>query len=409
MTGPDPSAALQGALRQDRGRLLAALIRELRDFQLAEDSLQDAAEAALRHWTRTGPPDAPAAWLLRVARRKAIDRLRRDARFRARAPDIALLAKADQAAADTPPPDIPDERLRLIFTCCHPALEEKSRVALTLRSLGGLTTEEIAAAFLDKPATMGQRLSRAKAKIAGAGIPYRVPEPEDLPDRLSGVLQVIYLIFNEGYRANSGAALIRTDLCAEALHLGRVMVALMPREPEPRGLLALMLLNHARSAARMDREGGFVPLDRQDRGLWDRAAIAEAGALLRGLPLSGPYQVQAAISAVHGTSPDWAATDWPRIAALYAHLQGMAPNPVVQINQAVALGYAGQPDRAAAVLAKVAPLPGMADYQPFFVARAEIRLQSGDRAGCRADLDRAIALSTSDAEKRFLAGKRDAT
>ncbi len=392
---------------QDRGRLLAALIRELRDFQLAEDCLQDAGEAALVHWARSGTPVSPAAWLLRVARRKAIDRIRRDARFRERLPDIAVLAEADQDAANAATPDIPDERLRLIFTCCHPALDEKSRVALTLRSLGGLTTEEIAAAFLDKPATMGQRLSRAKSKIARAGIPFRVPEAAEMPDRLSGVLQVIYLIFNEGYRASAQGQMIRHDLCAEALHLARLLVHLMPDEPEIRGLLALMLLSHARFAARQKGGPAFTPLEAQDRSLWDRAEMDEALALLAPLALDGPYQVQAAIGAVHAQAPDWSSTDWPRIAALYAHLQDLTPNAVVQINRAVALGYAGHPRAAADVLAEIETVPGMDRYQPFFAARAEIRLLAGDRDGRAADLDRAIALSTSEAEKDYLRVRRD--
>lgn len=409
MAAPGPETALHRVLATDRGRLLAALIRELRDFHLAEDCLQDAAEAALQHWQRAGPPQSPAAWLLRVARRKAIDRIRRDGRFRERLPDITALAEADQEAANAMAPDIPDERLRLIFTCCHPALDQKSRVALTLRCLGGLTTEEIAAAFLDKPSTMGQRLSRAKTKIAKAGIPYRVPDPADLPERLSGVLQVIYLVFNEGYRASSESQMIRHDLCAEAIHLARVVIQLMPDAPEARGLLALMLLNRARFAARQDSDGGFVPLEQQDRSLWDAAMIAEATALLAPLLLDGPYQVQAAISAVHANSPDWPATDWTRIAALYAHLHDLAPNPVVRINQAVAMGYAGQPQHAARLLASIAENPGMDTYQPFHVAQAEILRQCGDRDASRAALDRAIALTGSEAEKRFLTAKRDAT
>lgn len=408
MAAPGPEDALRGVLSSDRGRLLAALIRELRDFDLAEDCLQDAVEAAVRHWHRTGVPRSPAAWLLRVARRKAIDRMRRAGRFQQRLPDLASLAQADEDAANATAPDIPDERLRLIFTCCHPALDPKSRVALTLRCLGGLTSDEISFAFLDKPAAMAQRLSRAKAKIAKAGIPYRVPEAAELPERLSGVLQVIYLIFNEGYRASTDPKAIRHDLCAEAIHLARLVVQLIPVAHEPRGLLALMLLNCARFRARQDGVGGFVPLEQQDRSLWDTAMIAEATGLLAALPKDGPYQVQAAISAVHAASPDWPATDWPRIATLYDYLHALAPNPVVRINQAVALGYANRPDLAACLLDGIAAVPGMDLYQPYHVALAEILRQTGDTAGSRAALDRAIALTRAEAEKRFLITKRDA-
>ncbi|MGL6183748.1 MAG: RNA polymerase sigma factor, partial [Aestuariivirga sp.] len=314
--------ALEAVMRKDRGRLLAALIARLRDFQLAEDSLHEALESALVHWGRSGLPASPQGWLLKVALRKAIDLIRSTARAARKSADLALLARDE--AEETEPAMIPDDRLRLIFTCCHPALDPKSRIALTLRTLGGLTTAEIARAFLDAEPTMGQRLSRAKAKITAAGIPFKLPEAEDLPARLDSVLTVIYLIFNAGYTL--GPARDR-DLCDEAIHLARMVDALKPAEPEIEGALALLLLTHARRRARL-REGVTIALADQDRGLWDAPMLAEGTDLLdramsRKSP--GPFQIKAAIAACQCQTPP----DWPQVAALYRGLHAYEPTPVV--------------------------------------------------------------------------------
>ena len=397
--------AVDRAAREDRGRLLAALIAGLRDFQLAEDALQDAMEAALIHWVR-GVPNDPRAWLLRVARRKAIDRIRRAGRWRDRAGELAALAEADQAAASDPPPEIPDERLRLIFTCCHPALEPKSRVALTLRTLGGLTTGEIAAAFLDREETMGQRLSRAKAKIAKAGIPFAVPGPEDWSQRLNSVLTVIYLVFNEGYRASSGGGFLRVDLCEEAIWLARMLAGLVPDEAEVTGLLSLMLTTHARRAARLDRSGAMVALDAQDRGLWDRAMVAEGLTLLdramaRRAP--GPFQIKAAISALHAEAERPQATDWRQMVLLYDALLAHEPTAVVRLNRAVALAEAGS---LAAALREIEAIRAeLESYQPYHAARADLLARAGQGQAARDAYATAIALTRSEEERRFLKGR----
>jgi RNA polymerase sigma-70 factor (ECF subfamily) len=403
----DPTLqTLNLVLRQDRGRLLAALIARLRDFQLAEDALQDALESALRHWGRAGVPASPQGWLLRVALRKAIDRLRTAARDGRRVAELTLLAgdEADEIA----PEDIPDERLRLIFTCCHPALDPKSRVALTLRSLGGLTTPEIARAFLDRETTMGQRLSRARAKITAAGIPFAVPGPEAWAERLDSVLTVIYLIFNEGYSASTGDTPLRLALCDEAIFLARLVDRLRPDEAETEGLLALMLLTHARRAARLDGQGAIVPLQDQDRARWDSALVAEGTAILdraiaRRAP--GPFQIKAAIAALHVAGPA-GATDWTQIELLYDSLLRMEPSPVVALNRAVALAEAGHPD--AALRAVEALSPQLADYQPFHAALADLLARLGRRDDSLKAYDRAIALSPTSADAAFL-GKRRAS
>ncbi len=403
MAAPDPGAALAGLMRTDRGRLLAALIADLRDFDLAEEALAEAAASALIHW-REGMPVSPQGWLLRVARRKAVDRLRRAARWRDRAADLALLAAADEAAAADPAPDIPDERLRLIFTCCHPALEQKSRIALTLRTLCGLTTAEIARAFLDPEPTMGQRLSRAKAKIAAAGIPYRVPGPEDFADRLAAVLAVIYLVFNEGYAATEGAAQVRADLCDEAIYLARMLADLRPGEPEVLGLLSLLLTTHARVAARLDAEGALMPLDRQVRALWDSALIAEGAAALDQAMRArrpGPYQIKAAIGALLVQPQSHAEVDWAQILDLTAALEAHEPTPVVALNRAVARAEAG--DLAGGLAALEVLAADLERYQPFHAARAELLLRSRDWPAAVAAYGRAIALSGTAAERRFLA------
>lgn len=404
---PDLAGTIRQIMRDDRGRLLAALIRSLGDFDLAEDALSDAMEKALVHWGRSGLPHRPDAWLLQVARRAAIDRIRKARRHAAITPDVTLLMEEDQAAQSEEVPEIPDERLRLIFTCCHPALEEKTRVALTLRTVCGLTTREIASAFLDTEPAMGQRLSRAKAKIAASGLPYAVPEPPDWDRRLNSVLTVLYLVFNEGWTAGPGQEPIREALCDEAIWLARLMTRLAPGEPEIEGLLALMLLAHARRAARFDAKGAFQPLEAQNRSLWDRDMIAEGLGLLdiavaRRLP--GPFQVQAAISALHVQAETPAAADWAQILLLYDRLAALAPSPVVELNRAVALAETGALDRARRALdALQKDLDG---YQPFHAARADLARRAGDTETARAAYDRAISMTASDADRAWLHTRR---
>ncbi|WP_127108667.1 RNA polymerase sigma factor [Pararhodobacter zhoushanensis] len=387
--------ALARVLAEDRGRLLAALIAGFRDFDLAEDALSDATEAALLHWGRSGVPDQPRAWLLTVARRKALDRLRRAQRAGAASPTVALLAE-EFSSAETP--EIPDERLRLIFTCCHPALDPKSRVALTLRTLGGLTTVEIARAFLDSETAMGQRLSRTKAKIARAGIPFVVPGPADWAARLESVLTVIYLIFNEGYAVTAGRGPDRVDLCAEAIFLARMLNEQRPSEPEVQGLLALLLLTDARRAARLDA-GTLVPLDAQDRSLWDRGLIDEGEALIeqaltRRAP--GPFQIKAAIAALHMGDP----VDRAQVLLLYDSLLRFEPTPVVRLNRAVALAEVGAPE---AALAQVEALAvDLATYQPFHAAHAALLSRTGRLKKAAQAYARAIDLSGNEAETAFL-------
>ncbi|SMX22012.1 RNA polymerase sigma factor [Boseongicola aestuarii] len=402
-------AEVSEVLRQDRGRLLAALIHAVGDFDIAEEALSDALEAALVHWGRSGVPDNPKAWLLQVGRRRAIDRLRKAKRFRARASDITRMMEEDEAARSADADAIPDERLKLIFTCCHPALEEKSRVALTLRTVGGLSTREIARSFLDSEAAMGQRLSRAKAKIGAAGIPYAVPSRDQWDTRLQSVLIVIYLIFNEGWTASGGDAPIRDTLCSEAMFLARLMSKLAPAEPEIEALLSLMMLNWARRNARHSPGTGLVGLDEQDRSLWNGDHLDEGLSLLdmavaRGRP--GPFQCQAAIQALHvvATKPD--ETDWAQILLLYDRLLTFHPTDVVRLNRAVALAETGALPEALASVDELAE--GMEGYQPFHAARAEILRRSGHRKEALAALERAIDLSRSPDEQRWLADRQAA-
>jgi len=397
-------AELAAIMRADWGRLLAVLIGDLRDFQLAEDCLSDAFTSALEHWPR-GLPSNPRGWLLQVARRKAIDRIRRaKTRVRSR-PDLAYLMALD-AEELAPAHEIPDDRLRLIFTACHPALAPKTRIALTLRTLCGLATPEIARAFLDKPATMAQRLARARTKIARAAIPYAVPEPSAWDERLASVLTVIYLIFNEGYSASAGEAPVRHTLCDEATRLARALDALRPGEPEILGLLALLLLNHARSPARLDATGAAVPLEEQDRTRWDQALAREGlelveTALRRGRP--GPFQLQAAISAIHVEAASFEETRWDEIALIYERLLELTPNPVVALNRAVALSFAVGPG------AGLASLPsGLEDYQPYHAARADMLRRAGRVRPARAAYDRALALTGNDGDRALLERRRDA-
>ncbi|MBT8460003.1 MAG: RNA polymerase, partial [Boseongicola sp.] len=387
-------AELDNVLGQDRGRLLAALIHAVGDFDLAEEALSDAVEAALVHWSRSGVPNSPKGWLLQVGRRRAIDRLRKGQRVHAKTPDITRMMVEDEEARMCEPDELPDERLKLIFTCCHPALDEKSRIALTLRTVGGLSTREIARSFLDAEATMGQRLSRAKAKIGAAGIPYRVPSREEWGERLQSVLTVIYLIFNEGWTASAGDAPIRDTLCGEAVFLGRLMVELAPEEPEIEALLALMLLNWARRDARHRPGAGLVGLDEQDRQLWNEDALEEGLSLLdaavaRGLP--GSFQCQAAIQALHVGADGFESTDWRQIAMLYDRLLSFQPTDVVRLNRAVAMAESGELDLAMREIEALAE--SLVAYQPYHAARAEVLRRRGDQKSANAAMERAIALS----------------
>lgn len=397
-------AAIQTIIREERGRILAHLTQRIGDVQLAEDSLQDAIEIALKKWPGTGVPESPAGWLTTTARNKAIDRLRRDRNFKAKQKEIAYLQEPVTSEGVSDISLIPDKRLEMIFTCCHPALPGKSRIALTLRTLGGLTTEEIAAAFLDRPATMAQRLVRAKSKIRLAGIPYQIPDREQFPERLSGVLSVIYLIFNEGYAASSGQDRQRTYLIDEAIRLGRIMYGLLPDQTEVAGLLALMLLHDSRRFARTDAAGRMVPLEHQDRALWQSHKISEGQNILKMAMAKqriGPYQLQAAISALHVEAPSWEATDWPQILALYNLLYRINPSPVIRLNQAVATSYVKSPEAGLEVLASI-PDDELKTYQPFFATRADLLRRAGETDQARQAFEHAIALSDNDSEIRFL-------
>jgi len=381
--------------RREYGRILASLIRAVGDFDLAEDALEDAFEAALVQWPERGPPPNPVAWLIATARNKAIDQLRRRVMAEGKRDEIAALAAPQE---DTP---VPLDSLRLLFTCCHPALAPEAQVALTLRTIGGLATEEIARAFLVPTPTLAQRIVRAKAKIKAAGIPYEVPQDDVLAERIDSVMAVVYLIFNEGYAASFGAELVRADLCAEAVRLGRMLVELLPAEREPKGLLALMLLHDARRATRTDDEGGIVLLEDQDRSRWEQAKIAEGSALVRqalrgGAP--GEYAVQAAIAALHAEAPSAGETDWPQIAALYGVLAGLHPSPVVELNRAVAIAMAEGPESGLALL-NTLELPG---YHLLPAARADLLRRLGRREEAAAAYRDALALVTNEAERRFL-------
>lgn len=389
------SAAVDAVMRQDRGRLIAALTYRLHSLQLAEDALQEACLSALVHWARDGLPHSPQGWLIRVAFRKALDQLRAESRSNQREEAMQLV---HELLGEDEPEAIPDERLRLIFTCCHPALELKSRVALTLRTVCGLSTGEIARLFLDNETTMGQRLSRAKAKIAGAGIAYAVPEPEQWADRLQSVLTTIYLIFTTGY-SNHAAGDAR-DLCGEALFLARLLLQLSPEQPEVEGVLALMLLTDARRKARVGAGGITVPPVSQDRRLWDAAMVAEGRQWLETAlrrRQAGPFQIKAAISACQMADP---APDWPQILQLYTVLLTMEPTPVVRVNHAVALAETGHVDAALATLNSLRAL--LADFQPFHAAHAATLALAGRSGAARQAYTRAIELATNDSDRLFL-------
>jgi RNA polymerase sigma-70 factor (ECF subfamily) len=391
--------------RSDSRKVLATLIRLLGDFDLAEEALHDAFTAAVDRWPRDGVPDKPVAWLISTGRFKAIDRLRRGARFNA-----ALAAVAEQIEASVPPADemtdagVEDDRLRLIFTCCHPALTPDARIALTLREVCGLETEQIARAFLTSAPTLAQRIVRAKGKIRDARIPYQVPSRVDLPDRLDAVLHVIYLVFNEGYAATSGDTLTRPDLSAEAIRLGRLLMELLP-EPEAIGLMALMLLHDARRAARTSSDGELILLDDQDRALWNRQQIYEGRALVERALLSrrfGPYTLQAAIAAVHAEAPHAGATDWRQIVGLYDVLLRADPSPIVELNRAAAIAMRDGPDAGLALIDAILARGDLTDYPLAHSARADLCRRLGRTTDARAAYARALELTGQAPQRRFL-------
>jgi RNA polymerase sigma-70 factor, ECF subfamily len=399
-------AMVDAVYREHSRRVFATLVRLLGDFDLAEEALHDAFASAVEQWPRDGVPDNPRAWLVSAGRFKAIDTIRRRTRFDASLEDLARRLDADNRAVAAPEDEgrVEDDRLRLIFTCCHPALPPEAQVALTLREVCGLTTEEIASAFLVAPSTLAQRIVRAKAKIKGAGIPYQVPERADLPERLDTVLHVIYLVFNEGYSASSGGQLTRADLSGEAIRLGRLLIELLP-EPEVVGLVALMLLHESRRQARTSPMGELILLENQDRALWNRQQIGEGLALVQqGLASRrfGPYTLQAAIAAVHAEAPAAAATDWAQIAGLYDVLARLEPSPVVELNRAVAVAMRDGPAAGLALIDDILARGDLTDYHLAHAARADLCRRLGRTAAARDSYQRALDLAQQEPERQFL-------
>jgi RNA polymerase sigma-70 factor (ECF subfamily) len=403
----DANTALDAVYRSDWGRIVATLIRLTRDFDVAEEAAQEAFAAALDQWRVSGVPESPRAWIIQTARHKAIDRIRRQARFAAKLQSYAAAGLVETIAEpDYDASEIPDDRLRLIFTCCHPALAPEAQVALTLRTLGGLETDEIARAFLVPATTMAQRLVRAKRKIRDAGIPYAVPDTHDMPARLDAVLTVLYLIFNEGYAATRGKALVRTDLCAEAIRLGRLVRTLLAPQPpaEATGLLALMLLHDSRRDARLDEAGDIVLLEEQDRRRWDQLQITEALPLVEesfGGEL-GPFALQAAIAALHCQAARAEDTNWPQILRLYDLLERAQPSPIVSLNRAVAVAMVDGPQAGVALIDALAASGDLDGYHLLHAARADLLRRIGSRAEAAKSYARALELVTHDSERRFL-------
>ena len=405
-TAKQISELVDAVYRSESRRVLATLIRLLGDFDLAEEALHDAFASAMEQWPRDGLPSNPRAWLVSAGRFKAIDAMRRRARFDASLGELAERLNADRSDNATERDDegIEDDRLRLIFTCCHPALPSEARMALTLREVCGLTTEEIARAFLSAPTTVAQRIVRAKAKIKSAKIPYQVPSRADLPDRLDTVLHVIYLVFNEGYSASSGESLTRADLSGEAIRLGRLLVELLP-EPEVVGLLALMLLQESRRVARASATGELILLEDQDRSLWNRDQITEGLALVRRALSSqpvGPYTLQAAIAAVHAEAPSAAATDWGQIVELYGLLARVEPSPVIDLNRAVAVAMRDGPLAGLALIEALLARGDLEDYHLVHAARADLCRRLGRTTEAQVSYERALGLTQQEPERRFL-------